>query len=233
MDVKLIAKRILETEDMIKKLEKEKASIVTSYEKNGDIKPKVVWKYDCYLQAVLYRSIDIAKETLSLWKETKSVTAIILARSLMETVAAVYWLVTRADKKIAKKDFAGIDEEVMNLSFANKIDAELPQAKSVITYLETVDKLKPQYTEVYAILCEESHPNHMGTLYSYAKIDKETRDVKFFDTHPNAGLFLANNLPAALIGSLTIMEITLSNYYNMRPQLLVLALADLKQSSKV
>jgi len=37
-------------------------------------------------------------------------------------------------------------------------------------------------------------------------------------------------LPAALTGSLTIMEIALGSYYNMRPQLLALALADLKQS---
>lgn len=234
MDIKLIAERILETEDIIKELELEKLSIVTPFEESGDIKPKVVWKYDCYLQAALYRSTDISKETLSLWKETKPVTAVILARSLMETVAAVYWLVTRVEKKIVLKNFSGIDEDVMRLSFNNMIPDELLPVKTinVMDCIRSLDKLVPGFNKVYGILSEASHPNHLGTLYSYSKIDKETRAIKLFDTHPDAESFLANNLPSALTGSLDIMKIALNKYNNLRPQLLALALANLKQSIK-
>jgi putative protease len=63
MDLKLVAENVRETEDLLKELEMEKLSSVTPYEENGDIKPKVVWKYDGFLQATLYRTVDIAKET--------------------------------------------------------------------------------------------------------------------------------------------------------------------------
>jgi len=227
------SERILDAEEILIALEKLKETTVGRFEDVGNtLKPMVVWKYDGYMQATLYRITDIATDAIEMWRRLKLVSAVILARSLMETASATYWLAKRAERKIADGNLDGANEEVNDLSFASKITKELPQGKSVMAYIDEVEKLLPGYRDVYDIMSEASHPNHMGTLWAYSELDKESFEVTFFSKHPDAENFLEQNMPAALSGSLSIMQIALDEYNKIRPALVELGQQDLKKYIK-
>ena len=223
------ASKISEAEKMLKELMQLKKPRVRPFEDDGEtLKPKVVWKYDGFMQAILYRVTDIAEDALDVWRKRKPVSSVILARSLMESASAAYWLSKRVSAKIHSGDLAGADKDVDNLSFTCRIIVGLPEGKSVMTYIDAVDKqLLPGFRKIYDIMSEASHPNHMGTLWAYSELDKETYEVTYFDKHPDAADFLDKNMPAALSGSLAIMRVALGNYSNVRSALVELGQEDL------
>ena len=223
-----LSNKILEAEAVLYELEKLKIDKVTAFEDDGvTTTPKIVWKFDGYTQAILYRVTDIATESIDLWRRVKPVSAIILARSLMETVGSLWWLLSRAKRKIADKDFSGIDEDIQSLSFASKITTELPSASNAMNYIDAVDKfLKGGFRNTYEILCEACHPNHLGVLWAYSELNTENFEVTFFTQHPDAKRFLDANMTSSLNVSLYVLQLAINEYYKIRPMLVALSKED-------
>lgn len=222
---------IQEAEELLEELQKLKKKVVSPRD-GKTIIPKIVWVYDGFMQAALYRITDIASDALELWHRKKVNSSIILSRSLMETASASYWLIKRAERKIAANDFIGASDDVETLSFASRSTDGLPDGKSVLTYIDEVEKIIPGYRDVYAIMCDVSHPNHLGTLWAYSDMVKESYEVIFFDNHPDAEIFLENNMPSALNSSLLIMDLALSEYQENRPGLIELGREDMEKYTK-
>lgn len=215
---------IHEAKSILNQLEGLKKATIGPFDGNeANCNPKIVWKFDGYLQAALYRTTNIAEDALDMWQRVNPISAVILARSLMETVSAAYWLISRAKRKIIKGNLDSADEDVSNLSFAAKSINDLPEAKNVMTYIDSVEKMFPGFRNAYALLSEASHPNHLGTLGAYSDLDEESCSFTFFNKHPEATAFLEKNMPFALSGSLKIMQITLTEYHSIRPDLAKLA----------
>ena len=226
--------RIIEAETVLKELEKFKKDKVTAFEDDGvTITPKVVWKFDGYIQAALYRVTDIAEDALDLWRRTKPVSSIILARSLMETVGSLWWLISKTKRKIVDEDFAGIDEDIQTLSFASKIASELPVAPNAMNYIDAVDKfLQGGFRDTYNILCEACHPNHMGLLWAYSELNMKNFEVVFFSQHPDSRRFLDANMSSSLNASLYVMQLAIGEYYEIRPKIFALSEQDALESKQ-
>ena len=223
-----LSNKIIEAEAVLYELEKLKKDKVTAFEDDGvTITPTVVWKFDGYMQAALYRVTDISVNAIDLWRRVKPVSSIILARSIMETVGSLWWLLSRTKRKIDDKNFTGIDEDIQTLSFASKIASELPDAPNAMNYIDAVDKLlKGGFRHTYNILCEACHPNHIGTLWAYSELNAEKYEVTFFSQHPDAKRFLDANMTSSVSVSLYVMQLAIGEYDEIRPKLIALSQLD-------
>lgn len=116
----------------------------------------------------------------------------ILARSLMETVALTEFLRNellrlREPMNVAAVD--AIDEVCRQQLFSTKDDKAIVggfghMARSVLTYIDKFDKKIPSIREAYDFLSEWAHPNGAGHLQTYGAINKQTGWVTFHESAP-------------------------------------------------
>lgn len=215
--------KLLYAKRVIQDLEAYKKSIVFPLEIDGTIKPKVVWKYDGYIQAVTYRTAELAKEALYDWDNGKTIPAILQARAVMETVAVTYLLIKKLKNNLDQENLNQIDNIIMIHSFGTRNMEDLPRVTNVLTSIDAVDKWIPGFRKIYDDLCESCHPNHMGTLWPYSKDDKEACEIHMMERNPDGQEFLDQFLPAALSSSVGILQSIMDNYSRLRDRLLSLA----------
>lgn len=215
--------KILYAKKIIQKVEAYKVLKILPFEADGTVKPKIVWKYDGYIQSVLYRITELAKEALYDWENGKTIPAILQSRAAMETVSVAFHLVKTLNINLDNNNINKIDNCIMNHSFGTRNIEDLPRAINVLTCIDDVDKSIPGFRKIYDDLCESSHPNHMGTLWPYSKINKEFYEIYMMERNPDGGKFLDQYLPGALSGSIGIFQGILDDYSQQRDRLLCLA----------
>ncbi len=67
-----------------------------------------------------------------------------------------------------------VDDFLMNHSMGSRTDTDIvPQAISVLTFLDRVEKHVKAFRKQYDRLCEFAHPNWAGTALLYSKHDQE------------------------------------------------------------
>ena len=212
---------ISEAEQKLHELSNLKKQCITAINPdNKDDIPKIVWKYDVFMQACIYRFTDIASVAIDAWKQSKHVPAAILARSMMETASASYWLLIKAKKALINNDMQTLDENIMNLLFVAKIVDDLGKAQSIMNFIDTADKLLPNFRKVYDILSELSHPNNMGTKYAYSITNQHQRTVTFFDIHPEAQSRLSIDMASSFSGSVFLLKHSYEQYLILRYELI-------------
>ena len=151
-------------------------------------------KIRAYGQANLWRCVQLCKDAEVLRQSGCGLSAIILCRSVFETVAAYSHFARQLPDKMKpitrKSDLQRIDDFVLSKSFAtregsaielvatNGVDVE---SVSVITQLKKLEKRHPGLWKKYEILSEYAHPNGFGTLSWYGRADSRERTVKFSD----------------------------------------------------
>jgi hypothetical protein len=218
--VEIILEKIRNAEVLIEKLTMLKTPLISKYEADGNVKPKIVWKLDGYVQQILYRVIDISPDILLFWRNEKLISTIILARSLMETVGAAYWLICRINSNVKKGAWTDIDNDIMKLSFGSSMIKTMPNPVNVMNFIDKVDKRIRGYRNAYEILSESTHPNSSGTLFAYSEVDPKTYDVELFDSSPKAGEWLNQNMPSVVTNSLILMQLILNDYNEIRPNII-------------
>jgi hypothetical protein len=152
------------------------------------ITPKVCWKIECYLQGLIYRTVALCEGGKTCWNASNLLGAVILARSVLENAALAFRFYDGIRLGVRAADFSVIDGEVTKLTLATRhhslID-NLPEAPNI---LASIDKLDKHYSEeradksvrrVYDFLCEFAHPNYVGTVGLFGKLDR-TAYIKYF-----------------------------------------------------
>lgn len=215
--------KILYAKKVIQDVEAYKVLKILPFEADGTVKPKIVWKYDGYIQAVLYRITELAKEALYDWENGKTIPAILQSRAAIETVSVAFQLVKKLKINLDINNLAEIDDCIMTHSFGTRNMEELPKAINVLTCIDAIDKSVPGFRKIYDELCESSHPNHMGTLWPYSEIDKESYEIHMMERNPDGEKILDHFLPVALSGSVGIFQVILNDYSQQRNKLLYLA----------
>jgi hypothetical protein len=215
--------KILYAKKVIQDLEVHKELKVLPFETDGTIKPKIVWKYDGYIQSVLYRTTELAKVALCDWESGKAIPAILQSRAVMETVSVAFQLIKKLKSNLDANNLNEIDNSIMAHSFGTRNMEDLPKAINVLTCIDAIDKWIPGFRKIYDDFCESSHPNHMGTLWPYSEVNKESYEIHMMERNPNGEKFLDQFLPVALSGSVGIFQIILDDYSQQRDRLLYLA----------
>lgn len=195
---------------------------VSALQQDGAMLPKIVWKIDGYIYATLDRALNLGTICCELWGKEESTAAILLARSVMETVANIY-IFYRDLKKIVLEGVPlnEIDDFCMQYSFASRDIPGLPTAVNIMTQLKNIEKDIPHFKDIYDSLSEVCHPNYWGVIRGYGKLDKENRTLILDAKKGVASEMMDSYLPAAL-GSLSMIIEMVDEYLReIRPLLII------------
>jgi len=141
----------------------------------------------CAAAALLWRAEELGRSARDLLNGRDAGSALVLARALVETAAALWYLM-----RLLERNAGGIEpdcgDKVARLLVGSKGDDEMPDAINVLTMLGHAEKDVPQVKAAYAALCEFAHPNWAGTGLVYSWIDADARTTHFGTLHRGHGL---------------------------------------------
>ena len=196
---------------------------VTAMQKDGSRLPKIVWKIDGYIYATLDRALNLGSISAQLWEKEEATPSILLARSVMETVANLY-IYYKSLKKLMLDGASlnEIDDHCMQNCFASRDIPGLPIAVNILTQLNKIEKDIPHFKEVYDDLSEVCHPNYWGVLRGYGKLDQENSTLILDAKKGKPFEMMDRYLPAAL-GSISMITDIVNEYSReLRPALITI-----------
>ncbi len=141
---------------------------------------KLPYKALIYREALLWRITELGRSSFESFKSGRLASAILLARAVIETSSALWYLWTKLDAATKAAAVGELDELLMRLVMGSKIDRDiLPEAVNVLNFLDQIDKQVKGFRLQYERLCEFAHPNWAGTTLFYSKDDREKRATDF------------------------------------------------------
>jgi hypothetical protein len=153
---------------------------------------KLAWKVGVYQQVLLHRIVSLADGAAVAWNSRTTLSAFLCTRALVETIALLYHLRQAVDKFLTDElvgDLNAVAEHGLYSSRNPEWVSEFPnlKAKSVLTFIDKLDKYLPGVRGHYDRLSERCHPNSLGHNYMFSKLDRSIGSVAFYDEREPAG----------------------------------------------
>lgn len=146
----------------------------------------------CLREALTWRTVEVGGAARGAIVAGDFAVAIILGRSLTESVALLWAL---RDLLANRDPIKGIDaDKLMRMQFgmkATSFEDNKPTPINILTHLDRLDKEVPGIRRAYDNLSEVAHPNWMGVLNHFAKQDLPNSITRFgrgFESEVLAGL---------------------------------------------
>jgi hypothetical protein len=151
--------------------------------------PKMVWKARSIFQCLIRRTLEAVDGMRMAWNAGNLLTAVTMARSLIETGAVVQGLIDAVKESTKEKDVEALDKAVMSAGFATRFEDFMGddwayKAKNVLTMIDAMDRglfkdKLPRLRKAYDFLSEFVHPNHLGILGLYSDHLAEKHRIEF------------------------------------------------------
>jgi hypothetical protein len=173
---------------------------------------KISWKLAAYQHGLLHRIVALMDGAAVAWNNRCTLSAILSARALMETIAVMADFEDRVAGLLSKEDLGGLDAFAQQGTFANRdpkwID-EFPESKAVnvLTHVDKFDKRAPGFRGHYDILSERCHPNSLGHNFMFSTLDRSDGSIRYCDEREpgrNGQMILAALAPLPLIETMMI-----------------------------
>ena len=145
---------------------------------------------------------DLGRSAFEKFEDDKLASAILLTRAVVETSAGLWYLCAKVEGAVQAGILGDIDDYLMKLAMGSKTDSAMPQAISVLTFVDRLEKDVEGFRHQYDLLSEFAHPNWAGTALLYSKPDPENRwtdfgaNIRGGDGPKNVGII---NLSVALM----------------------------------
>tara|TARA_R110001606_G_scaffold399285_2_gene583674 strand:+ start:3371 stop:4069 length:699 start_codon:yes stop_codon:yes gene_type:complete len=205
-------------------------TIVKPLSKNLAYKP--TFEADYLREAAMYRFIELAESSYTLYKAGLLIGAVITARSAYETLAVMWYLNSKLTHLVKTKDLKHFSERMRSLILGWSKDEVFPEKTNVLTCIKSVDKeLEGQFSRHYDMLSEYAHPNYSGTFGAYAEPNHETLDVAF-GRYPRSEKILNSHIENTIIISVSMLESIQEGYEGVINQALDVCV-DLHQKGKL
>ena len=177
-------------------------------------KSKLPFKALSIRELMLHRMAALSIATVELFEKKQVIPAVILTRSIVETLAVLFTFHERLDRflKDNTKDIAILDDFLMRCLVGARNIPEMPTPTNILTLIDCVEKTIPGFRSVYDALCEYAHPNWAGTFGAFGQVDKEKLELKLGPTKRTPAYSTGLN---ALSVSMMIFE----HYYNASAEL--------------
>jgi hypothetical protein len=152
------------------------------------LRSKLAWKFASMRMALIYRICDLAEAVIREWSEDNGLSSVVLARALIETVAMSHWLTARTRTALDAEDIPALDALAMKALFGIRNPETLRESRakmeavSVLTMIDSLDKVLDGVRGHYDRLSDIAHPNAFGHQHFYATIDHELIEVNFSRT---------------------------------------------------
>jgi hypothetical protein len=133
---------------------------------------KLPFKALIYRAALIWRMAELSRGAVENFEKDKLALAILETRAAVETTAALWYLHAKLDATVKAGAVGDIDDFLMKLSMGSRTDTDImPQAISVLTFVDRVEKDVEGFRHQYDLLSEFAHPNWAGTALLYSKPD--------------------------------------------------------------
>ena len=153
---------------------------------SGSLRSRAAWRLAVHQQGLLFRTVALVDGIAAAWNNRSTLTAILSARALMETIAVVAEYEKCVASLLAAKDFDGLDKLAEKGIFSSRDSEVISQAPEIeaTNILAYVDKLNNQvagFREHYNQLSERCHPNALGHTFMFARFDRSAESYRFCD----------------------------------------------------
>jgi hypothetical protein len=165
------SKWIDELNNIFPSLEKRKINRVSP--RGNPIIPKVVWKFQVYLQLSIYRVTDLCLESCQAWQREKPAVSFLLMRSLMENAAVIYDMALKTKMYLGENDLDKISDLIDNRAFGTKLFENMPKTINLLTAIDNVTKKDKGFRPTYEFISEFCHPTYSSLTGLYGKLNKE------------------------------------------------------------
>jgi hypothetical protein len=139
------------------------------------------WALDSFIQYGLHRIVALGTGMTAEWNRKRFLNCIVLARSLMETVASWFRVLDHTYKLLPAEDIRRIHSTLMVALFGRRDlapgDDSFPPAINALTSIDRLDRAYPKTRAMYDIICEFVHPNCDGFLL-FGKPDLQTGNAQ-------------------------------------------------------
>ena len=203
--------------------------------------PKVAWKAKVLYQCLVRRVLDAADGTVLGWNADNLLTAITMARSLVETAAALFDLSENLSKAVSRGSLDEADAILMARMFAWKkapgVAEDIPASTNVLTLIDRLDDWLRKRGASAAIIrafyedvSEFVHPNNLGIAQIYTDNDDAKRSVSFRPTEQTrTGLY--DQIKSAL-GLLSVAKLAVVQFETLLPEVVRLNLVLMTPTAK-
>jgi hypothetical protein len=144
---------------------------------------KIPFKAISLRELLFHRAAALASPAVALYEAGNTVSAIVLTRALMETVAVLVDLQTKLNSFLVTKDEQSLDAFLMKCMFANRHEDEGGRdeyyTSSILSFIDRFDKKVSGFRATYDALSEYCHPNWSGLLGSFGSIDQKNFVIEF------------------------------------------------------
>ena len=132
---------------------------------------KLPFKALVYRAASMWRMAELSRGAYNHFNEGRLANAILLTRAALETSGGLWYLAGKLKAAVTGGAVGDLDEYLMRLGVGSRTDANMPQAISVLTFVDRVEKDVEGFRHQYDVLSEFSHPNWAGTGLLYSTPD--------------------------------------------------------------
>jgi hypothetical protein len=177
------------------------------------LRSKVAWKIVAFEQAALQRVLALADGAVRLWNLRSVAGAVLCARSVMETSAALLDVAHEVGRLAAAGDVAAIDALLTRRAFGAEMGGltVAPRAADLVRLIDTADRQAPGTRARYDILAGLTGPDAVGLVRMEGEIDKSGTTVTFSSTAMfERGLLnqVAGGLQALAVADAALAELT-------------------------
>src|ERR1700682_286638 len=141
-----------------------------------------------YLRAALsWRFAELCRDAFESRQKDRIVSAILLTRAAVETCAALGYLDRKVNGSLKLQTVGDLGDYLERLIMGGRNDLDGPEAISVLTFIDSSEKVVEGIREGYDHLCEYAHPNWVGTGMLFSNLNCEGRLVGLGRNLRNAG----------------------------------------------
>lgn len=139
-------------------------------------KAKLPFFAACLRECLLYRVTELGQSACDATKDGKLVSAAILTRAVLETVALLVLLDQRVREAVAEsRQIKALDDLVSRALVGCRNKATPLEAINIRTILEHATKRYDGLAQIYDDLSEIAHPNWGGLLGAYGTLNEDDR----------------------------------------------------------
>lgn len=115
----------------------------------------------------------------------------------------VFVLHERVAQFLADGNVEELDKFLMTSLMGSRTNPDLPRSNNILTLIDRMNNSIDGVRSTYDALCESTHPNWVGTMGSFGKIDREQFELKLGSYDKTNGFSVGVN---ALLGALMTFE---------------------------
>jgi len=179
---------------------------------------KIPFKALSLRELLFHRASALASPAVDLLEVGNIVSAALLTRALMETVAMMVELQRKLDNFLENTNAEEFDKFLMKCLFANRYEVDGIKDEyytaSVLTPVDRLDKIINGFRATYDTLSEYAHPNYSGVHGSFGTIDHDNFILDLSPKVGGKGIVIGATALAAALGILVL-------YYDEMPESLM------------